>query len=160
MAEALWGGSQSQNNNADPGTATVISNVLTGVTLLPPLVPQVAQIKAFNFSLLVDDSEVSFQWSFTQRHLGAAFQAIEVLGYFDTKEDRQVKGILERTFVKNKETRQEVSSALQAIFGDDLPDIQEPEMAAVIAQGPAYFRAIPILVELGEIPQFSTDVTG
>lgn len=158
VAEALWGGSKSTNSNTDPGTAKVISNVLTGVTLLPPLITEVAQIRAFDFSLLVEGSKISFEWSFAQRQLGPAFQSFEVLGYFDTVQKQQVKGVMEQTFTAKKERRQEITSALQAIFGDDLPDIQEPEMAAVIAQGPSYFRAIPVLAALGEIPQFSTDV--
>jgi hypothetical protein len=159
VAEALWGANKSENSNTNPGTATVMSNVLTGVTLLPPLLPQVAQIRAFDFSQFVDKSEVAFQWSFTQRQLGAAFQVFEVLGYFDTVQSKQVKGILQQTFIAVKTEREQIASALQDIFGDDLPDIQESEMADVIAEGPSYFRGVPILVELGKIPQFSTDVT-
>jgi len=159
VAEALWGADKSTSSNANPGTANIMSNVLTGVTLLPPLVPQVAQIKAFDFSLLVDVSRASFQWSFTQRQLGAAFQSFQVLGYFDTVKNKPIEGVIQQTFTAVKNERQEISSALRGIFGDDLPDIQESEMTDIIAQGSSYFRAIPVLVELGEIPQFSTDVT-
>lgn len=156
VAEALWGGKASENTNSNPGTATVISNVLTGVTLLPPLAKEVSQMRAFDFSLLVAPSEASFQWSFTQRVLGEAFKSRDVFGYFNTSKEKQIQGVLEHSFEAVKTNRQEITTELQAIFGDDLPDIQESEMATLIAEGPEYFRGIPVLVELGKVPNYST----
>ena len=152
------GADKSKNSNNDPGTATIMSNVLTGVTILPPEIPQVAQIRTFDFSLLVDQSKVGFTWTFTQRELGEAFKSRNVFGYFDTLKEKQVQGVLEQSFTAKtvKANREEITTALKDIFGDDLPDIQESEIATVITEGPVYFRGVPVLVELGKIPNYST----
>ncbi len=161
VAEALWGAKASTSTNKDPGTATVISNVLTGVTLLPPLAKEVAQIRAFDFSELVDFSEVQFTWEFTQRRLGGNFSSYEVFGYFNTVDSVQVIGVLEQSFVEDEvqEKRATIMEDLKILFEDDLPKIEETAMAAIMAQGATYFRGTPVLVELGRIPQNPTDVS-
>ncbi len=156
VAEALWGAKASTSNNNNPGRSKVIKNVLTGLILQAPSLPQVSQIRTFDFSKLFDRSAASFDWKFTQMSIGEAYHSYDVLGYFDKK---KVEGTLEKTYLSVMDKREKIYELLQTTFDDDLPEIQETEINVnVIEKGNNYFKAIPVLCEIGEIPQYSTDV--
>lgn len=160
VAEAMWGAQASKDTNANPGTAKIINNVLTGVTIYPPKIPQVAQVRSFDFSKLIDFSEIIFTWSFTQKQTGEAYSSIDVLGYYDTKEEKEVPGILASSYTETKNKRTHITSLLQTVFDNDLSSIEEADIEIeMIAKRTSYFRGTPILCELGKTPQYPTNTS-
>jgi hypothetical protein len=158
MAEAMWGAKASENSNTNPGTAKIMTNVLTGVTLYPPVIKQVAQVRSFDFSKLIDRYKASFTWHFSQMQVASAYSSIDVLGYYNSRESKEVDGILKNTYTETEGKRKHITSLLQTVF-DDLPDIEESEINnEIIIKRTTYYRGIPIVCELGQIPQYPTDV--
>ena len=160
VAEALWGGEESKSNNANPGTSKVLTNVLSGVIIQPPMLPQVAQIRTFDFSALFDASNGTFDWKFTLAKTAEAYHAVEVLGYYDEINNIRVTGILEKTYEKSsvKEKRENIVTLLKAGFDESFPDIEEEAINRNMTNEDNYFTGIPVICEIGELPQYSTDV--
>lgn len=160
VAEALWGGEESKSNNTNPGTSKVLTNVLSGVIIQPPVLPQVAQIRTFDFSVLFDASKGTFNWEFTLAKTGEAYHAFEVLGYYDEVNNIKVTGILEKTYDENsvKEKREKMVALLKTGFDESFPDIDEEAINRNMTNEDDYFTGIPIICEIGQLPQYSTDV--
>ncbi|WP_166922466.1 DUF6603 domain-containing protein [Flavobacterium poyangense] len=157
-AEALWSGEESKSSNSNPGTAKVISNVLSGLILHPKDVPQVSQIRTFDFSKLVDASFIGFEWYFELARSGEAYSSLKVLGYYDTINKIKVTGILEQTYEEKIEKRTKIFSLLKETFDDSFHQIDEEDMKDIMTNEGGYFTGIPILCEIGQLPQYSTDV--
>ncbi|UUC45156.1 DUF6603 domain-containing protein [Flavobacterium cerinum] len=160
VAEALWGGEESKSNNANPGTSKVLTNVLSGVIIQPPVLPQVAQIRTFDFSVLFDASKGTFDWKFTLAKTGEAYHAFEVLGYYDEVNNIKVTGILEKTYDESsvKEKREKMVALLKTGFDESFPDIDEEAINRNMTNDDDYFTGIPVICEIGQLPQYSTDV--
>lgn len=158
VAEALWSGVKSEKNNANPGTSKVITNVLSGLMLQPPVLPQVSQIRTFDFSKLADASEQNFEWKFELAKSGEAYHAFEVLGYYDEKNKVKIDGILEKTYKSVKEKREKIMSLLTDSFDESFFGIEEDEIAKNMRNEEDYFNGIPVICEIGQLPQYSTDV--
>jgi hypothetical protein len=157
-AEALWSGEKSKKDNSSPGTSKVIPNVLSGLILQPPALPQVSQIRTFDFSQLIDASEQSFEWKFELARSGEAYHAFEVLGYYDEKKKIKIDGILQRTYDSVKDKRKRIAALLRDSFDQDFFEIEEDEIKKNMANEEDYFNGIPVICEIGQIPQYSTDV--
>ena len=160
VAEALWSGEASKSTNKNPGTTKILTNVLSGVILQPPAIPQVAQIRTFDFSTLFDTSKTELDWIFTLAKTGEAYHAIDVLGYYDEVNDVKVPGILERTYEENsvKTKREKIVALLKAGFDESFPDIDEDAINRNMTNEDDYFTGIPVICEIGQLPQYSTDV--
>lgn len=158
VAEALWSGEESKNNNSNPGTSKVISNVLSGLVLQPKPIEQVSQIRKFDFSKLVDASKRNFEWQYTLAKSGEAYHAFEVLGYYDEKNKIKVEGILEKTYNNAKDKREKIFALLKENFDESFEDIDEKQLNKNMANEGDYFNGIPVICAIGEIPQYSTDV--
>lgn len=159
VAEALWGAEESNSSNSNPGTSKVMSNVLTGLIIQPPTIPQVSQIRTFDFSKLFDRSGRSFDWKFTQAQAGEAYHAYDVLGYYNDSRGEKEEGILEKTYMAVIEKRRRIHTLLKTGFDETLPEIEETEVDDRIMKiGIEYFKGIPVICEIGQIPQYSTDV--
>lgn len=160
VAEALWGGTESKNNNANPGTSKVLSNVLSGVIIRPPVILQVAQIRTFDFSTLFDVLEETFDWKFTLAKTGEAYHAFEVLGYYDKVNNIRISGILEKTYEESnvKAKREKIVALLKTGFDDSFMEINEETISRNMTNEDDYFTGIPVICEIGQLPQYSTDV--
>ncbi|CAD0007111.1 DUF6603 domain-containing protein [Flavobacterium salmonis] len=160
VAEALWSGEESKSNNSNPGTSKVIKNVLSGLLLQPPALPEVSQIRTFDFSKLFDAFDDEFLWIFSLAKSGEAYHAFEVLGYYDEKKKVKVAGILEKTYEKPKviELREKIHTLLKEGFDESFPDIDEAAIRKNMSNEEEYFKGIPVICEIGKIPQYSTDV--
>jgi len=158
VAEALWSGEKSKKDNSNPGTSKVITNVLSGLVLQPPVLPQVSQIRTFDFSQLVDASKQIFEWKFELAKSGEAYHAFEVLGYYDEKNKVKIDGILEKTYNTVKDKRETILSLLTDSFDASFFGIEEDEIRKNMANEGDYFNGIPVICEIGQIPQYSTDV--
>ena len=156
IAEALWGGAPSDSNNANPGTSKVIKDVITGLLLSPPILPQVSTIREFDFSLIFDRTTVNFIWAFSPVSIGEAYHAYEVLGYYETGQKKP--GILEISYSQVTHERESILTLLQTQFDDSLPGIQEVAMNGIMEEAADYFRAAPVICGIGQIPQYATDV--
>ena len=74
------------------------------------------------------------------------------------RESKEVDGILKNTYTETEDRRKHITSLLQTVF-DDLPSIDEKEIDnEMIDKRTTYFRGIPVVCELGQIPQYPTDV--
>lgn len=164
VAEALWGATASKNNNNNPGTSKVITNVLSGVELLSKKkTKEPQQIRTFDFSKLEEDTHEESEWKFESVKVGAAYHEYDVLGYYSDKEgvSTRVKGIIEKTFNKAQvsEKRNKICELLKDVFDADIEDIEEDKIEEkIIKRGTEYFKGTPVLCEIGEIPQYPTDV--
>lgn len=158
VAEALWGGEKSRRDNLNPGTSKVITNVLSGLVLQPPVLPQVSQIRTFDFSKLTDASRQSFEWKFELAKSGEAYHAFEVLGYYDEKNRVKIDGILEKTYNSVKDKREKIFSLLKDSFDESFFEIDENSISKDITNEEDYFNGIPVICEIGQLPQYSTDV--
>ncbi|MCC9020466.1 DUF6603 domain-containing protein [Flavobacterium lipolyticum] len=160
VAEALWSGEDSVHNNLNPGTSKVIQNVLSGLVLQPPALPEVAQIRTFDFSALFDRTEQKFFWKFSLARAGEAYHAFEVLGYYDEEHKVKIAGILEKTYEDAAVTirRKKIHALLKEGFDESLSDIDEAAIFTNMTNEEVYFNGIPVLCEIGQIPQYSTDV--
>jgi len=158
VAEALWSGEESKNSNSNPGTSKVITNVLSGLLLQPPLLPQVSQIRTFDFSQLVDASRRNFEWEFELARSAEAYHAFEVLGYYDEKNKIKINGILEETYSTVKDKREKILSLLKGSFDESFFEIDENNISRNMANEGDYFNGIPVICGIGELPQYSTDV--
>ncbi len=160
VAEALWSGEESKSTNTNPGTTKILTNVLSGVIIQPPVIPQVAQIRTFDFSTLFDASKGTFEWIFTLAKTGEAYHAFEVLGYYDEVNNIKVTGILEKTYEENKvkAKREKIVALLKAGFDESFPDIDENAINRNMSNEDDYFTGIPVICEIGQLPQYSTDV--
>jgi hypothetical protein len=162
VAEALWGRQKSENSNSDPGKATVISNVITGVLIQPLPLNKVASPKELDSKSLADDGR-TFNWTFENVTIGEAYHAYDVLGRYDkTIPGGKKPGTLETTYASVSGKRSDILSLLKAEFDDDLADIpdikQEAAMKEIMQDPIAYFKAAPVICRIGQIPQYSTDV--
>ncbi|WP_374172949.1 DUF6603 domain-containing protein [Flavobacterium tructae] len=158
VAEALWSGEDSIRNNSNPGTSEVIKNVLSGLVLQPPALPQVAQIRTFDFSAFFDVLEEKFFWEFSLAKGAEAYHAFEVLGYYDVKEKKYISGILEKTYKEVTNKRESIHALLKESFDESFPDIDEVAIFDNMTNQNQYFNGIPVICMMGEIPQYSTDV--
>ncbi|OXG04185.1 hypothetical protein BC749_102871 [Flavobacterium araucananum] len=158
VAEALWSGSESKSSNTNPGTAKVITNVLSGLLLQPPVLPNLSQIRTFDFSKLTDEYLIDFKWFFELAQSAESYHATEVLSYYDEKNKVWIKGTLEKTYNKVKNKRDEIFRLLKADFDESFEDIDEIEISKNMANEGHYFKGIPVICPIGMIPQYSTDV--
>jgi hypothetical protein len=156
VAEALWSGVESKKDNSNPGTSKVITNVLSGLVLQPPVLPQVSQIRTFDFSELVNASRQSFEWKFELAKSGEAYHATEVFTRYDGK--KKIEGILEKTYSSVKDKRETILSLLTDSFDENFFGIDEKEISKNMTNEDDYFNGTPIICEIGQIPQYSTDV--
>jgi hypothetical protein len=167
VAEALWGPQPSENSNSNPGTAEVISNVITGMLLQPSQQENRSTIKEFDFSKLCDDKGRTFNWTYKNVRIAEAYHASDVLGRYEKGQipgEKPVKmpGVLERTYASVSKERAAILSLLITEFDDSLSDVpdlkQETAMESIMVNAAAYFKAAPVICEIGHIPQYSTDV--
>ncbi len=156
--EALWAPDESKNSNKNPGTSKIIPNVLSGLIIQPPPRPEVPQIKPFDFSKLLDHSEVSFKWEFVSVQFGEKYSSLDVFGHYDSNHEIMIVGLLEKSFDETKARREKIHSLLLEGFDDTLPEIEETEILEIMVEGSTYFKGTPILCGIGEMPQYPTDV--
>ncbi|MCW3466159.1 DUF6603 domain-containing protein [Chitinophaga nivalis] len=146
VTDALWGSEVRTTDNQQPGTAKVIKNVLTGLTIRPPLLPQVSSVRELDFSRLFDLSEILFSWNQEMAVTGKAYHAYDV---FDTIKSSYV----------SKEAVSE-RNRLLSLFGQVTGVTWETditEMNTIMTAPGIYFKAPPVLCQTGEIPQYPTD---
>ncbi|NLR77298.1 DUF6603 domain-containing protein [Chitinophaga eiseniae] len=146
VADALWGSEVSTTNNQDPGTAKVVENVLSGLTICPPALQHVSSIRELDFSQLFDRSETLFTWKQELAETGKAYHAYDVFDTISTSFD-SADVVSERNRLLDL-----FNKATGAALTTD-----ETDMSSMMASPADYFTAPPVLCLTGQIPQYPTD---
>jgi hypothetical protein len=155
---ALWGKKIPAGKTSDaPATVEVVRNALCGLVIEPPLPTLASWTKSLDFSKVFDLSEDVLSWQYKRPESGPNRFAEQVLSYEGTPETGGRKaGRMELSYMAGAGKRSEVLAMLKEHFDETLPEIEDAHMLHDFENGPHYFRAIPVLSGMGQVPNYST----
>jgi hypothetical protein len=149
VTEALWSDQKNNASNQNPGSAQVISNVLSGILLQPPPKKKASQTLALDFSKIYDVYDQSFVWSYKYPRQSKAYHSYDV---YET-----ILGVY--TKKSAIDSRNNILKSIEKVYGNlfDQDPIEDIRFNNNLQEIKEYFKAPPVLCGIGEIPQFAID---